>query len=100
MSESPSEQTGSPKHDGSAVGYILALTWGRLSGLLLPPRLGGKGVGLFLALIVLGWLAAGLYNVQPDEEASFCASAAGSQPSSLGFTIICPIRSRAYCCRR
>lgn len=68
MSESPSEQTGSPRRDGRAVGYILALTWGRLSGLLLPPRLGRKGVGLLIAFIVLGWLADGLYNVQSDEQ--------------------------------
>lgn len=68
MSEDPSARTGS-SGKASPVGYILDLTWGRLAAMMLPPRLGRRGLGLLIAFVLVGWLATGLYNVQPDEEA-------------------------------
>jgi len=67
MSENASAQ-GSSGHAGSTVRYVAALAWGRLSAMILPPRLGRKGLVLLAALVLAGWLATGLYNVQPDEE--------------------------------
>src|SRR5262245_27790064 len=33
------------------------------SGTPVPPRMGGMGIGFLIAIIVLGWLASGIYIV-------------------------------------
>lgn len=56
------------ERDTEELRQLVAGAYGRLRRSLRVPGLGIDGLALIAGLLVVGWLAAGVYKVQPDEQ--------------------------------
>lgn len=62
----PDEVSSAEERTDSGVARLVLAQLGKI---LRPPRSGGKGLTVFLAFLLFGWILTGFYNVQPDEQA-------------------------------
>jgi len=68
MSWNPIGGDGNPAEDGVDLDDIVLLAKDKLRRISRIPGLGGRGLGLICGLSLIGWLLAGIYKVQPDEQ--------------------------------